>query len=238
MNFFRRPFVIILIIICLSNIYISSNAQTAHSLGNWNSVILKAKISQRWSLMGEGHIRSCTYGLKYDYFEVKTGVSYAFTKKLTGLFGAGFYNTDLPGGFFRTPAQQKELRTWFEIAYKQAYKRLKFDHRVRIEQRFIAENYKNRLRYLFGLTVPVNKAESIEKSIYIAVNDELWIPQYGLFMEKNRLFAGAGYKMNDKVTWQIGCISDTDYKPGSHAVKNYLQLSLIYDLSKLIKKHT
>lgn len=119
-----------------------------------------------------------------------------------------------------------------------AYKCLKINQRARIEQRYIAGDYKNRFKYLFGLTVPVNKPELIKNSLYITLFDEIWLPQYGMFMEKNRFFAGAGYIMNDNVTWQIGCVSDTDYKPGSHTVKNYLLLALIYDLSKFIKKHS
>jgi hypothetical protein len=238
MNITRRLLIAISITITFIIICIASDAQTTHSLGNWEAIFLKAKISPKWSLMSENHIRSSTYSMKYDYFEVKTGISYGFSNKLIGLFGSGYYDTDQPGGFLKTPALQKEFRTWLELTYKQEYKRLKIDQRVRIEQRFITGNYKNRFKYLLGLTVPVNQPELIKNSIYLAVNDEIWLPQYGMFMEKNRLFAGAGYKMNDNVTWQIGCVSDTDYKPGSHTIKNYLQLALIYDLSKFIKKHS
>jgi len=238
MDITRRLFVILFITIYLVIIYRQCYAQTTSSLGNWEAMYLKAKISTRCSLMGEGHIRSNTYSLNYDYFEVKFGIAYAFSNRLTGLFGTGYYNTDQPGGFLHTPVLQKELRTWLELTYKQSYKRLKIDQRVRIEQRFIGVNYKNRFKYLLGLTLPVNQPELIKKSLYLAVNDEIWVPQYGMFMEKNRFFAGIGYIMNDNVTWQIGCVSDTDYKPGSHTIKNYLQLALIYDLSKFIKKHS
>lgn len=238
MSFTRRLFITILTTTCLVIIYYSSNAQTDHSLGNWNSIILKGKISQRFSLMGEGHIRSSNFDFKYDYFEAKTGISYSITKKLTGLFGTGLYNTDQPGGFFQTPSLQKEFRTWQELTLKQTCKRINLEHRVRLEQRFIPENYKNRLKYRLGLIVPVNKAEMVQGSVYLTVADELFIPQYGPIVEKNRFFAGAGYKMNENATLQIGCVKDTDYKLGSHSVKNYLQLMLLYDFTKLIKKHT
>lgn len=237
MNFTRRLFTAILTNICLVITYSSSNAQTDHSIGNWNSIILKGKISPRLSSMSEGHIRSSSYDFKYDYFEVKTGISYSITKNFIGLFGVGLYNTYQPGGFFQTPAQQKEFRTWQELTLKQIYKRFNFEHRARLEQRFIPENYKNRLKYRLGLIVPVNKAEMIQGSVYLTVADELFIPQYGPTVEKNRFFAGAGYKMNENATLQIGCVSDTDYKSHEYSVKNYLQLMLIYDFTKLVKKH-
>ena len=238
MNFPRLLFITILTTTCLVIICSSSKAQSDHSIGNWNSIILKGKVSPRFSLMGEGHIRSNNYDLKYDYFEVKTGISYLITKNLTGLFGTGIYNTYQLVGFFRTPARQKEFRTWQELTLKQTYKRFNFEHRVRLEQRFIPENYKNRLKYRLGLIVPVNKAELVQGSIYLTVGDELFIPQHGPIVEKNRFSVGAGYKMNGNATLQIGCLSDTDYKLDSHSVKNYLQIMLLYDFTNLIKKHT
>ncbi len=43
--------------------------------------------------------------------------------------------------------------------------------------------------------------------------------------------------MNANTTLQIGCLSDTDYQYRSHSVKNYLQLTLIYDFTSLVRKH-
>jgi len=238
MNFTRQLFTIILTTACLIASYSSSKAQTEQSIGNWNSIILKGKISPKWSLLGEGHIRSSNYDFKYDYFEIKSGIGYSITKNLTGLFGTGFFNTDEPGGFFRTPALQKELRTWLELNLKQTFKRLYFEHRVRLEQRFIPNNYKNRVKYRLGLLLPVNKATLVQGSMYLAINDELFIPQHGPVVEKNRFYFGMGYKMNSNATLQLGCINDNDYKSNSHSVKNYLQLMLIYDFTNLVKKHT
>ena len=238
MNFARRLIVTISTIICLTNIYNSAKAQADQTTGNWNVLILKGKISPRLSVMSEEHIRSTNSDFKYDYFEVKAGISYLIAKNLAGLFGFGFYNTYIPGGLFQTPAKQKEFRTWLELSYKQSYNRFYFDHRVRLEQRFIPNNYKNRLKYRLALMLPVNKTELVAGSIFLSVNDELWFPQYGPFIEKNRLFAGAGYKLNPNTTFQVGCVSDNDYKPDSHTLKNYLQIMVIYDFSKLVKKHS
>ena len=239
MNFTIRLFSTILITTFLIGIYTSSKAQEDRSLGNWNSVLLKGNISSKWIFIGEGHVRSNNYNFKYNYFEIKSAIGFSITKNFTVLVGAGIFNTDLPGGFFRTPALQTELRTWLEINLKQSLKRFNFEHRGRLEQRFIGDNYKNRLKYRLGLQLPVNKSNLIQGAIYLAVNDELFIPQYGRnIVEKNRFYFGAGYKMNRNAALQIGCVNDTDYILNSHFVKNYLQLMLIYDFTNLIKKHT
>lgn len=237
MKFHNRWLTTIITIICIINIYSSSYAQTDHSLGNWNGLILKAKITTRWGLLGEAHIRSTNYNLKYDYFEVKSGISCNFTKNLIGLIGTGFYNTDTPGELFRIP-MQKEFRTWLELSFKQKFNRFYFDHRVRVEQRFIPDNYKNRLKYRFALTLPVNRAELIPGCIYLSLNDELWMPQHGVVVEKNRLYAGLGYKLNTNASLQLGYINDDNYTTHDHFIKNYLQIMVLYNFTKLIAKHS
>ena len=238
MNFTRRLFSTILTTTFFVGIYASGNAQTDQGLGNWNSVLIKGKISPKWSLIGEGHIRSSNYNFNFNYFEIKSAIGYSITKKFTSLFGVGFYNTYEPGGFFRTPALQKELRTWLELNLKHSFKRIYFEHRVRLEQRFIGDIYKNRLKYRLGLLLPINKTELAQGTIYLVFNDELFMPQHGSVVEKNRFYIGTGYKMNGNTSLQIGCVNDTEYKSNSHTVKNYLQLSFIYDFSNLIKKHS
>ncbi len=237
MNLLRNIVLTILASICLLNIYSSSEAQTNHNLGDWNVLILKGKVSPRFSLIGEGHIRNESYNLKYDYFEIKGGISYSITRNFLGLIGSGIYQTYETGALFQSPAIEKEFRTWEELYFKQIYRRFNFDHRLRIEQRFISKTYQNRLKYRFGLNLPVNKPQFLHRRLYVALNDELYIQQSGTLVEKNRLFAGAGYLMNTNTTLQIGCLSDTDYQYRSHSAKNYLQLTLIYDFTSLVRKH-
>ena len=239
MTISRQLYPFILTIACLICIHSSSSAQADLRLGNWNSVFLKGKLSPKFSLMGEGHIRSNDYNLKYDYYEVKAGIAYLITKNLAGLIGTGLYNTYETGELFETPALQREFRTWLELSFKQAFSRFYLDHRARLEQRFIPDNYKNRFKYRLALTLPVNMAVIDQGCIYLAVNDELFMPQHGVVVEKNRLYGGLGYKLNKNAALQVGCVFDTDYKPNYHTAKNFLQFALFYDFSNLIqKKHS
>ncbi len=239
MNFTSPLRLVNLTIACLIVTFTLTKAQTDHSLGNWNSLIIKGKLSSRLALMGETHVRSSTYDFKYDYFEVKGGISCSLTAKLTGLFGTGFYNSYQKGVFFESPAIQKEFRTWLELSLKQTYHRLNFDHRIRIEQRFIPKNYKNRFRYRLALAIPVNKPQLVAGSIFLALYDELWMPQYGPLIEKNRIYAGAGYRIKGNTSLQIGFMNDNTYKlDDHHTVMNYLQMMMIYDFTNLLKKHS
>ena len=237
MNILRNVVLTIVASICLLNIYSLTEAQTNHHLGDWNVLILKGKISPRFSLIGEGHVRNESYNLKYDYFEIKGGISYAISRNFIGLIGSGIYQTYETGAFFQPPAIEKVFRTWEELYFKQVYNRFNFDHRLKIEQRFISETYQNRLKYRFGVNLPVNKPQLLQGSLYVAFNDELYLQQTGTLVEKNRLFAGGGYMISTNTTFQICCLTDTDYQYRSHSVKSYLQITLIYDFTNLIRKH-
>ena len=239
MTISRQLLPFILTIACLISINSSSHAQADHRLGNWNSMYLKGKIAPKFSLMGEGHLRSNDYNLKYDYYEVKAGIAFSITKNLTGLIGTGIFNTYETGELFATPVIQREFRTWLELSFKQTFSRFYFDHRARLEQRFIPNNYKNRLKYRFALMLPINMAVIDQGCIYLAVNDEIWMPQHGVFIEKNRFYGGLGYKLNRNAALQVGCVCDTDYKSNYHTAKNFLQFAFFYDFPNLIqKKHS
>ena len=125
MNFKRQLLISIFLATFLIGSYTSSYAQTDQDLGNWNTILIKGKISPKFSLFGEGHIRSSNYDLKYDYFEIKAGIGYSLTNNFTVFLGTGFFNTDEPGSLFQTPARQKEFRTWLELNLKQVFNRFK-----------------------------------------------------------------------------------------------------------------
>jgi len=207
-------------------------------LGDWNILVLKGNISPKWSFLCEDHIRNnnSNYNFKYDYFESKLGIYYALTRKLSASLGAGYYDKYTTGGFFQSPELQKEVRTWLELYFINSYSRLYFDHRLRIEQRYLPETYKNRIKYRLGLAMPFNNLQIRKGSLYLALSDELFIPQYGPLIERNYFFAGAGYVLNANMAFQVGCLKDLYYQFGSQTIKNYLQLIIIYDLTNLLRK--
>lgn len=214
--------------------YYSANAQNDNNLGSWNVFIIKDQISKKISFNGEFNFRSNTFHSTYDYCEYKVGLGYSFTKNFGIAVGTGGYNTSLTGSFLTTQPSQKEFRTWLDFLLKNSYKRLNFDHRGRIEQRFTNTGYKNRLRYRLTLIVPVNKPTLADKTFFLASSDELFFGQSNPCYEKNRFYVGAGYKLNENFTFHAGNMRQIDYKKNNYVGKNYLQLMIIYNITNKI----
>ena len=77
-------------------------------------------------------------------------------------------------------------------------------HRYRFEQRFVEDNFKLRFRYFLGLNVPLNNAELIEKTIYLSAYNEIFLNTKNTVFDRNRLYSGLGYKLNNSLKFEIG----------------------------------
>lgn len=202
----------------------------SENLGTWNIFNARGNIVEDLGFMSEFQLRSYSLYNEFFYYELKGGISYAVSENFTFFVGTGFYHTFPSGGNFITPSQQKELRTWIELTSKQYLDRFNFEHRYRIEQRFTSNGYKNRYRYRLLFVIPFNNDQLIDNTIYSAIFEEVFFTNLPPYFERNRIFAGLGYKF-DFLTFQLGYIYQYDYKLSDPKGHSYLQLSLVFDIS-------
>jgi hypothetical protein len=216
--------------------YYSVNAQYDSSLGNWEIFLLKGNFNKKVSFTGEFNIRANDFHSTYNYCEYKFSAGYSLKHNFVIGAGTGGYNTSFTGSFLNTIPSQKEFRFWLEAMYKHSWGRFYFDHRIRVERRFTIIGNTSRFRYRLGLNVPVTKPRLSDHTIYLAASNEIFIGQGHPSYEKNRFFAGAGYKLNDRFTFQVGNMNQNDYKGSYILSKNYLYLTFIYNLPNKTKQ--
>ncbi len=58
-----------------------SLAQT-FDLGTWSILNVKYNLNEKWSVWGEGQIRSLKFFTNFHYYEYKGGINYKSTKNL------------------------------------------------------------------------------------------------------------------------------------------------------------
>ncbi len=208
----------------------SAYAQYDNSPGNWEFFLLKGNITKRISFTGEFNMRANDFNSTYNYCEYKFSLGYSVLHNLILGAGTGGYNSSLTGSFLDTQPSQKEFRLWFEAIYKHSLGRFYIDHRVRFDWRFTNLGNKDRVRYRLALNFPVNKPQIIENTIFLSGYNELYIGQSHPSYEKNKLFLGAGYKLNRHFSFQLGNVNQNDYKGSGIKCKNYLQLILAYNI--------
>ena len=95
---------------------------------------------------------------------------------------------------------------------------MKLQHRYRIEQRFVEQDFKQRFRYFLSLNIPV--FTKIEQSIYLSAYNEIFVKTEASVFDRNRLYGGVGYKINKNIKVEIG------YMNQFYETRNRSQLNL------------
>lgn len=216
-----------LLVLCLC---IARNLSAQQSSpGSWTILNTKLTLDDRWSLFGEGQLRSTNFYDDFFYFEIKGGATYTLNDNISLTAGTGRYHTytsSSPGNFV-TPLTQGETRTWFQVTMDQLLDRINFEHRYRVEQRFTTNGYRNRFRYRLTALIPINHAEVIPRTWYASISDEIFFSNKAPYYERNRFFAGIGYKTSSTITIQGGYLRQFDYRIDNPSSGNFLQVSLL-----------
>jgi hypothetical protein len=73
-----------------------------------------------------------------------------------------------------------------------------------LEQRFVEEEFKLRVRYFLGLNLPISNKEMIDKTLYLSAYNEIFLNTKNEVFDRNRLYGGIGYKLNDSIRFELG----------------------------------
>lgn len=208
------------------------NAQTNQTgLGSWNIVNARLNITDKVNVFIEPQLRSLQFYNQFHYYEIKGGVGYRINENFALAGCLGTYQTYSEGGNFAQPQLQDEIRSWFQLAMRNQLGRVRFEHRYRAEQRFTQNGYRNRFRYRFNMTIPLNSKELKAGTIYTSIWNELFLTNTEPYFERNRIFAGLGYELSKDLALQLGYIHQYDYKLTDETGRDFLQLSLLFNFN-------
>jgi long-subunit fatty acid transport protein len=217
-----------LVFICLFASFVACS-QTKN-LGSWSVINTKVTLSKKWGLFNELQVRSQSFYDDLYYYEIKGGVSYSINKNFSFLAGIGKYMTYANKGNFKKPVAAEEFRNWQQLTMNHYLERIKFEHRYRVEQRWFKTGYRNRFRYRLNALVPINRKKMEAKTFYASAFNELFLTNKSPYFERNRFFAGVGYKFSEQVTLQPGYAYQFDYRSdGTKFPKHFVQITLMLE---------
>ncbi len=213
-----------------SSIYLT--AQTP-GLGTWNVLTGRFNYNSKWNAFIELQLRSQQTFNHFNYHEVKGGIGYAIHPTLTAVIGTGRYITYQLNDNFKTPFLVTENRLWQQLIWNQSFKNVRIEHRLRAEQRYTSNGYRNRFRYRLSGIIPLNNKTITNKTLFINTSNEFHLNNEGVFFEQNRYYLGGGYNFNSQLSLQVGWIYRSDFFTQNRAqYKNFLQTSLQFTFSK------
>ena len=199
-------------------------------LGSFNILNLKYNYDKKWSVFGEGQIRSLGFYDDFNYYEYKVGINYKVHSNIVLTFGAGSYQTFQDGGNFITPKKNNEFRAWPQITVNQPIGKIVIEQRFRTELRFTSDGYHNRFRYRLGLSYPFGKTNKDFKPFKIAASNELFFTNTEPYFERNRVVVAFNYKPSKATTLQMGYVHQFDYKINDETGRDFLLIGYFMEL--------
>jgi len=196
--------------------FISSSAFSQSppgTIGDWLMLFSQTRLSEKWSIHSEAQYRSYTFKPNTEQLLLRAGINYHF--KSSAFVSIGYANVSnydydkelLPG------IQVSENRMWQQFLMKNTLGRCFFEHRYRLEQRWLQSKksmkYLDRIRYLLRLSIPLNKKLIERKTIFLSFYDEIFLHFTSSPFDRNRLYGALGYQFNSNANVQLGYLSQT-----------------------------
>lgn len=234
----------ILIIILLCSLNIFAQKQIANQHNGWYMYFGNHKLTDKVSLHTEYQWRRADVIKNWQQSLLRLGIDYKLTDAVMITSGYGHILT-WPYG--EQPVVEKfiEHRIWEQLVLTQRSNRFYFNHRYRLEQRWLEGNggsgagdytYRNRIRYRFLVNIPLSKKEMSAGTLFLSIYDEPFI-QFGKnfqrnYLDQNRLYLALGYQFSPKGNIQLGYLNHYVIKgDGLRAERNHtLQMSVTYNV--------
>jgi hypothetical protein len=206
MNKIRRKCIISISILLLAN---SMNAQKS-DVGNWLIYFGNQKITQKWSWWNEVQYRNYNFAGDLQQLLLRTGMGYNLTENNNAiLLGYAFIHAQryLPNS--DTKIGTNEHRIYQQFVTRQNFERVFIQHRYRIEERFLQDDFQMRFRYFLALNVPINNKTMKEKTFYVSIYNEIFLNGQNSIFDRNRLYGALGYVINKNFRVEAGYMAQT-----------------------------
>lgn len=217
---------IVLYFFCNTNLAQSPSGTT----GNWLMCFTQTRLHDKWSIHAEAQHRSFEIMPNTEQLLLRGGVNYHLNT--TTLASVGYahitnyaFDKELLSG-----VQVFENRIWQQFIMRNSLGRCLFEHRYRLEQRWIQtannDRYLDRVRYFLRFTIPINKKE-IEKNTWsLSFYDELFINISSAPFDRNRLYGAISYHFSPALNIQLGYLAQTV----NTTTKHHLQAAVFYTI--------
>ncbi|MEM8999232.1 MAG: DUF2490 domain-containing protein [Bacteroidota bacterium] len=175
-------------------------------LGAWYMYFGTNKISDRFSIHSEAQFRYYETTGNFNQLLLRTGLNYHIDPNAIATFGYGFIKTD---GSFEEPEgdqDSREHRIFEQFILKNKVWELLFEHRYRIEQRFLdfgdRTDTQHRGRYRIQVTLPLTN------TFFINLYDEIFINFQDDIFGQNRLYGALGVHVTENSSVQFGFLKN------------------------------
>lgn len=205
-------------------------------LGIWYMYFGMNTVAERWSIHTEAQFRYYETPGNFNQMLLRTGMNYHINPNAIATMGYAYIDTDptfeeegLQGASFNGN-QILEHRIFQQFILKNKVGNVAFEHRYRLEQRFIKnkdlsrvgreiKKTQHRARYRLQLTVPLGD------TFFLNFYDEIFLNLQDNVFGQNRLYGALGARLNKNTSVQFGYLKN--HFPTAHFDR--LQVGLFFN---------
>ncbi len=187
---------------------IFSNAQETgeNNLGSWHMYFGTNKISEKFSIHTEGQLRYYEQAKNFNQLLLRTGLNYHINPNAIATMGYGYITTDGTFEEFPDETNSKEHRIFEQLILKNKVGDFLFEHRYRLEQRFLdfgeTTDTQHRARYRLQVTLPLTN------TFFLNFYDEIFLNLQDEVFGQNRLYAALGVNVTHNLSVQAGYLKN------------------------------
>lgn len=212
-----------------------------NEMGSWLMYFGTNKIADKWSIHTEAQFRYYETATNFNQLLLRTGLNYHIKPDAIATAGYAFIGTDpsfsdygaIMGDILTDENSISEHRIFEQFILKNQVWEFYFEHRYRLEQRFIQNNYfrssetQHRARYRLQMTVPLTDI------FFLNFYDEIFLNLQNKAFGQNRLYGALGVNVTENLSVQFGYLKN-HFKEANF---DRLQFGIFYnpDLQGLFK---
>lgn len=198
-----QSFCFLLVLFLTANV----NAQKTDT-GNWFLYFGNQKINNRWNWHNEVQYRNFNFAGDLEQLLLRTGIGYNLTENNNNiLLGYAYVHSEPYIAGTDDKLETDEHRIFQQFITKQQFGRVYIQHRYRVEERFLNDDFKLRFRYFLSLNVSINKKALDKNAIYASAYNEIFLNTEQNQFDRNRLYGGIGYCFSKNIKVEAGIMS-------------------------------
>ena len=184
------------------------------------------KLNKQFDLHTEYQWRRADGFADWQQSLTRIGLDYKLNTSVTISGGYGWI-LSYPYGSQPIDSRTNENRLWQQVILKQPIGNFQVQHRYRLEQRWIDNQFKQRMRYRAQVLIPLQKSFIAKKQgLFLNLNDEVFLG-FGSgigknILDQNRFIGAVGYQFNKDFSMQMGYLNQFVIKSdGLHMERNH-----------------
>lgn len=237
------------LVLMMNGISVYSQFAVAEQEGGWYMYFGNHRISERIGIHTEYQWRRTPVITNWQQSLLRFGLDY-HTKSGAMLTPGYAWIRTYPYGSQPIAYRFNEHRIWQQLLMNQDAGRFYFQHRYRLEQRFLERKSRNvnsefeadehvfrqRARYRLFVSIPLTRRTLEDNTLFLGLYDEVFLNFGGGtakdILDQNRLYASLGWRFNGSFNIQAGYLNHYVFKPdGIRAELNHTwQFAVFYNL--------